>query len=122
MECGIVGYEIILQFCKKEMQNKTLISQLRETENETEEQLEQLKSRLEQKKNNLHLEWDKREDKMRDDAKIKKSKLNEELTQEFEHIRRKASEKRKTVITELENRANSRIREASHFLIEKIIR
>ncbi len=104
------------------MQDKTLISQLRETENETEEQLEQLRLKLEEKKNNLHLEWDKKEDKLRDDTRIKKSKLSEELTQEFDHIRKKASEKRKTVITELENRASSRTREASLFLIEKITR
>ena len=98
-----------------------LISQLRETEDQTEEQLDRFRVQLEEERKSLHLEWDRKEAKLRGEMKAKKDKLSEELFDEFAHIERKASKKRDKSLADLEDRAKSRIMEASRFLIDRII-
>ena len=108
--------DLIKKYMKEE-----LISQLRETEDQTEEELNEFRTRLEEEKKSLHLEWDQKEAKLRDEMKAKKEKLSEDLLNEFTDIRRKASEKREKSLSDLEDRAKSRITEASRFLIDQII-
>ncbi len=102
------------------MKEEALISQLRETEDRTEEELTRLRFRLEEERKALHAEWDGKEEKLRDGMRERKIGLAEGLADEFSNIEKKSSEKRKRIVTELEDRASSRIGEASRFLINRI--
>ncbi len=102
------------------MKEEALISQLRETEDQTEEELARLRVRLDEEKKELHAEWDRKEEKLRVGIMERKANLAVVLADELDHIEKKASEKRKKVVAELEERASSRIGEASRFLIDRI--
>ncbi len=97
-----------------------MISQLRQMEEQTEEELEELRSRLEKERKELHVKWDLKEEKLRGVTKKRKAGLAEELADEFLEIKKKSAERSKKVANDLEKRANPRIGEAARFLIEQI--